>query len=180
RRVRWAFAVLIVLAVGAALLVPTLGHDTPSHVNGARLQDRLARLVVDDVNVTVAAGSYDMTYSDTTTPPAAPTTTPPFHCPQTSTKSNLMPCWQSSSPQSQYPGLSSISGHGTVNTDPYAMVTVSNVGSLGLITLYDNGTDVWEIGGGDYGLAGPGQAGPGAPLSGYAGSVEGTVGQVTG
>ena len=30
------------------------------------------------------------------------------------------------------------------------------------------------------GLAGPGQAGPGAPLSGYAGSVEGTVGQVTG
>ena len=180
RRVRWAFALLIVLAVGAALLVPTLGHDTPSHVNGARLQDRLARLVVDDVNVTVAAGSYDMTYSDTTTPPAAPTTTPPFHCPQTSTKSNLMPCWQSSSPQSQYPGLSSISGHGTVNTDPYAMVTVSNVGSLGLITLYDNGTDVWEIGGGDYGLAGPGQAGPGAPLSGYAGSVEGTVGQVTG
>jgi hypothetical protein len=60
------------------------------------------------------------------------------------------------------------------------MVTASNVGFLGTITLYDNGTDVWEVGGGNYGLAGPGQAGPGASLSGYAGSVEGTVGQLTG
>jgi sugar lactone lactonase YvrE len=60
------------------------------------------------------------------------------------------------------------------------MVTVTDVGPLGTITLYDNGTDVWEIGGGDYGLAGPGQAGSGAPLSGYAGSVEGTLGQVAG
>ena len=76
--------------------------------------------------------------------------------------------------------LSSINGHGTVDTDPYAMVTVSDVGYLGTITLYDNGTDVWEMGGGDYGLSSPGQAGPGAPLSGYAGSVEGTVGQVAG
>jgi hypothetical protein len=60
------------------------------------------------------------------------------------------------------------------------MVTVSQVGALGMISLYDNGTNVWEVGGGDYGLAGPGQAGPGAPLSGYASSVEGTLGQEAG
>jgi hypothetical protein len=76
--------------------------------------------------------------------------------------------------------LSSINGHGTVDTNPYAMVTVSDVGSLGQITLYDDGTNVWEIGGGDYGLSAPDRAGPGAPLSGYASSVEGTVGQVQG
>ena len=60
------------------------------------------------------------------------------------------------------------------------MVVESNVGALGAITLYDNGTDIWEIGGGNYGLSAPGQTGPGAPLSGYASSVEGTVGQVQG
>ena len=179
RTVRWALALFVVLAVGVALLVPTLGHRTPSHGNGAHLQDRLARLVVDDVSVTVAAGSYDMRFNDTTTPPTQCAQSPGSQQEvggpgQKSTEPSVQPCWTQTST------LSSISGHGTVDTNPYAMVTVSDVGSLGMITLYDNGTDVWEIGGGDYGLSAPGQAGPGAPLSGYAGSVEGTVGQVQG
>lgn len=172
---RWAMALLVVLVVGVALLVPTLDHRSQGHATKAHLQDRLARLVVDDANVTVASGSYDMTYSDTTTPPA---TASPDLCPLT--ESSGASCAQPSVPQGFSSGFPSISGHGTVDTDPYAMVTVSDVGSLGTITLYDNGTDVWEIGGGNYGLAGPGQAGPGASLSGYAGSVEGTVGPVTG
>ena len=165
--VRWALAFFVVLAVVVALLVPALGHRTSNHGGRVHLKDRVAQLVVDDVNATVASGSYDMTFTDTTTPSTT--------CPGTGTGSAATPCVVGSPL-----ALSSISGHGTVDTNPYAMVTVSDVGSLGMITLYDNGTDVWEIGGGDYGLSAPGQAGPGAPLSGYAGSVEGTVGQVAG
>jgi sugar lactone lactonase YvrE len=186
--VRWAVALFVVLAVGVALLVPTLGHRTPSHGSGAHLHDRLARLVVDDVNVTVASGSYDMTFNDTTTPATRCAQIPAGQQEvggpgQKSTAPSVEPCWtENTLPPgiSTQSTLSSISGHGTVDTNPYAMVTVSDVGSLGMITLYDNGTNVWEIGGGDYGLSAPGQAGPGAPLSGYAGSVEGTVGQVQG
>jgi hypothetical protein len=195
RTIGWVVALAVVLVVGAALLVPSLGHDTaPPHpdTTGAHLQDRLTRLLVDDVSVTVAAGNYDMTFTDTTTPA---TTTPTTQCAvaesggqhtvivrpgQPSTGAIDQPCWAQSPPSGISSSLSSISGHGTVDTNPYAMVTVGNIGSLGLITLYDNGTDVWEIGGGNYGLSAPGQAGPGAPLSGYAGSVEGTVGQVQG
>lgn len=177
--VRWA-AVFVVLAVGVALLVPTFGHRTPTHSRGVgvHLKDGLARLVVADVDVTVAAGNYDMAENDTTTPATQcvgnPGGTDEVGGPsQKSTNPSGEPCQTGNT-------LSSISGHGTVNTDPYAMVVESNVGALGAITLYDNGTDIWEIGGGNYGLSAPGQTGPGAPLSGYASSVEGTVGQVQG
>jgi hypothetical protein len=179
RTVRWAIAVFVVLAVGVGLLVPTLSHRVPSQSGGTHLRDRLAKLVVDDVSVTVAAGSYDMTFTDTTTPPTKCSQGPNAQLQvggpgQKSTNTTVESCWtQASTP-------SSISGHGTVDTNPYAMVTQTDFGSLGPITLYDNGTNVWEIGGGNYGLSAPGQAGPGAPLSGYASSVEGTVGQVQG
>ena len=166
RAVGWA-TLLVALAIGVALLVPALGHQAPDHAGRTPLRDRLAQLVVDDVNVTVASGSYDMTYSDTTTSST--------NCAQPATGSSPVPSTFCSTGQ-----FGSISGHGTVDTNPYAMVTVTDVGTLGTITLYDNGTNVWEIGGGDYGLDGPGQAGPGAPLSGYAGSVEGTLGQLPG
>ena len=57
------------------------------------------------------------------------------------------------------------------------MLAVSNVTGLGEITLRDNGTDVWEFGGADYGLApGSSETGPGASLSGFASLVEGTLG----
>lgn len=186
--VRWALALFIVLVVGVALLVPALGHRTPSHVGKPLVRDRLDQLVVDDVNATVASGSYDMTFNDTTTPATQCDQSPANGqeaggSVQKSTVTTVEPCWtENTLPPgiSTHTELSSISGHGTVDTNPYAMVTESDVGSLGKITLYDNGTNVWEVGGGDYGLAAPGQAGPGAPLSGYAGSVEGTVGQVAG
>jgi hypothetical protein len=68
-------------------------------------------------------------------------------------------------------------GHGTIDTDPFGMVAVSNVAGLGQITLRDNGTNVWEFGGADYGLApGSSETGPGASLSGFASLVEGTLG----
>jgi hypothetical protein len=58
------------------------------------------------------------------------------------------------------------------------MVATSDVTGLGEITIRDNGTDIWEFGGGDYGLEpGSNEAGPGSTLTGFAGSVEGTLGQ---
>jgi hypothetical protein len=172
-------AALIVVAVSFALV----GSSNPKHHSAAHDHNRqpVVRLVSDDVNVTVASASYDMTFKDTTTPPPqcaqgrGATSSQPGGAPPTSTCSS-----KSLPPSISTANFSSISGHGTVDTDPYGMVVTSQVGSLGMITLYDNGTDVWEIGGGDYGLAGPGQTGPGALLSGYAGSVEGTVGQQAG
>ncbi|MGO9856140.1 MAG: hypothetical protein ACLPYY_13990 [Acidimicrobiales bacterium] len=158
--------VLIATAVSVPFLASRTSHSTRPQPRTQRPSRLVVQLVADDLDVTVASGNYDMTYSDTTTPPT--------QCPQAGTGPSVV--GQGCSPLA----LSAISGHGTVDTNPYAMVTVSDDGPLGTITLYDNGTNVWEIGGGDYGLAGPGQAGPGAPLSGYAGSVEGTVGQVAG
>ena len=154
-----------------------MGHPAPSGrpvAKGDAPSSLLVRLVADDVNVTVASGNYDMTYADTTTPPT--------NCPAQIGGAGQAGGGTGATPQvfCGDSSLSDITGHGTVDTNPYAMVTIGQVGPLGTITLYDNGTDVWEVGGGDYGLAGPDQAGPGAPLSGYAGSVEGTVGREAG
>lgn len=165
------------LTVGVVVPIVT-GHPTsPRRLasGGHTPSTLLVKLVADDANVTVASGNYDMTYTDTTTPPS--------NCVQEAGGTGVevggvgekteQPCVMTNS-------FPVITGHGIVDTNPYAMVTIGQVGSLGTITLYDNGTDVWEVGGGDYGLNGPGQAGPGAALSGYAGSVEGTVGQEAG
>jgi len=71
-----------------------------------------------------------------------------------------------------------VTGQGTIDTDPFAMVATSDVTGLGMITIRDNGTDIWEFGGGDYGLEpGSNESGPGSTLTGFAGSVEGTLGQ---
>jgi hypothetical protein len=74
------------------------------------------------------------------------------------------------------PGLA-IEGQGTIDTNPFAMVVSTQIPNLGSITLRDNGTDVWELGGGNYGLA-PDMnvSGPGSSLPGFAGLVEGTLG----
>ena len=70
-----------------------------------------------------------------------------------------------------------VTGQGTIDTDPFAMVALSNVASIGPVVLRDDGTDVWEIGGGNYGLSpGSSDSGPGSPLSGFAGLVEGSLG----
>jgi hypothetical protein len=161
---------LSLLVVAMAVLIPLLtprGPRTAIRPSTGRNSKFLVKLVSKDVSITVASGSYDMTYTDTTTPPT--------QCAQAVAGSAGVPT-TGCSPG----GLSDVSGHGTVDTNPYAMVTVSQVGSLGAITLYDNGTNVWEVGGGNYGLNGPRQAGPGGLLSGFASLVEGTLGKVPG
>lgn len=177
-RRRFLFLLALATLTTVAVLPFVIGRTTTSgHLTskGHHPSRPLVQLVADDANVTVASGSYDMTFNDTTTAPT--------NCSQGSVAGGdgQDGVGVGTSTQScQYSSFPDISGHGTVDTNPYAMVTVSQVGSLGMISLYDNGTDVWEVGGGNYGLTGPGQAGPGAPLSGYASSVEGTVGEEAG
>src|SRR5271169_3035219 len=177
-RRRFLFLLALATLSTVAVLPFVIGRTTTSgHLTskGHYPSRPLVQLVADDANVTVASGSYDMTFTDTTTAPT--------NCAQGSVAGGDGPdsAGVGTSTQScQYSSFPDISGHGTVDTNPYAMVTVSQVGSLGMISLYDNGTDVWEVGGGNYGLTGPGKAGPGAPLSGYASSVEGTVGEEAG
>jgi hypothetical protein len=174
RRILFLLAsVVLILAAALPFLLgrtANSGHLATKDHSSSR---PFVRLLADDANVTVASGSYDMTFEDKTTPPT--------DCPQEISGSGQS-VGGSGAPGPGCHGytFTEISGHGTVDTNPYAMVTVSQVGALGMISLYDNGTNVWEVGGGDYGLAGPGQAGPGAPLSGYASSVEGTLGQEAG
>jgi hypothetical protein len=78
---------------------------------------------------------------------------------------------------SESSGRMTITGDGTINVDPLVMVSTSNVPGLGEVTVRVNGTDVWEQGGGNYGTLLEGSASPGAPLSGFAGLVLGTLGQ---
>jgi hypothetical protein len=167
-------AVLVAAGISTPLLVDSTPSASPTHAptsghpaNATSTPKVLTRLVATDVDLTVSSGSYDMTFNDTATPAPG--------CSVALGESGI----QSTGPKKSSCSsdlLPSISGHGTVDTKPYAMVAISQDGPLGQISLYDNGIDIWEVGGGDYGLAGPGSTGPGAPLPGYAGSVEGTVG----
>ncbi|MDP9334104.1 MAG: hypothetical protein M3Q30_12470 [Actinomycetota bacterium] len=69
-----------------------------------------------------------------------------------------------------------ITGDGTINVAPPVMVSTSDVPGLGEVTVHVNGTDVWEQGGGNYGMSPGASSNPGAPLSEFAGLVLGTLG----
>lgn len=69
-----------------------------------------------------------------------------------------------------------ITAQATVNLDPPAMVAAGHVGGLGVITSWTDSTKQWEQGGGNYGLAAGSGIGPGQPISGFTGSVVGTLG----
>lgn len=77
---------------------------------------------------------------------------------------------------SETPSGIAITGHGTEDVSPLAIVAVSNVPGVGPVTARMDGTRVWEYGGADYGLIPGTGSGPGAPISGFAGLVEGTLG----
>jgi hypothetical protein len=70
-----------------------------------------------------------------------------------------------------------ITGHGTEDLNPLAIVAVSDVPGVGSITARIDSTRVWEYGGADYGLAPGASSGPGSPISGFASLVEGTLGR---
>jgi hypothetical protein len=159
-----------VLAIAAVPITASLVSDSTSGVGkvggGDAKQSVLAAL-----DATLSAGSYDMTFTDQVIPGAAtvhscsagvssapgvgggPTGGPPVTCFSGGASARV-----------------DITGHGTVNLNPYAMVAVSEVSGLGTITTYVNGTTVWELGGGNYGNT------AGNSLSGFASLVEGTLG----
>jgi hypothetical protein len=201
RRVGVVVASIVCVAALAVPVAFALSSNGPSatHTQTAPHLTRgvAEQQVLSALSATTTSGSFNVSYEfDPLTPPTVSTTTttvPSCHIVTVWTpNSGTSGAGQSAPPPSTSqtvecpgtasPGLSSpTTGQGTIDTDPFAMVAVSNVPGLGVITLRDNGTDVWEFGGGNYGLApGSQESGPGASLSGFAGLVEGTLGARSG
>jgi hypothetical protein len=203
---RRVWVVVAVVACIAALAVPVafaLSSNGPpvKHTQATPHLPRgvAERQVLSALSATTSSGSFNVSYEfDPATPPTVATTTttpaPTCHVVVLSPGSDVSGGvgGESISPSvpvqteecsgggavSAFSGTSSpTTGQGTIDTDPFGMVAVSNVPGLGQITLRDNGTNVWEFGGADYGLApGSSENGPGASLSGFASLVEGTLG----
>ena len=51
------------------------------------------------------------------------------------------------------PQNASVRGQGTIDVDPYAMAVSADVSSFGSLSIRVDGTDYWELGAGDNGLA---------------------------
>ena len=149
--------------------VTTTTTSTPAACN--QLSDTFQGTVEGAVVGTSSTGSASSTATTTASVPTTVASSPP---PTTASGGNRVSCPVETLPG---PGGLAISGQGTVDTDPFAMVVNTTVPGLGAITLRDDGTDIWELGGGDYGLApDASDTGPGSSLSGFAGLVEGTLG----
>ena len=199
RRRRTTWIVLACAACVAAVAAPVglalsssggpVAHPAPKQSAQTPQQKAQAqRTVLSALSATTSSGSYNVSYEfDPATPPTVATTT--------TTSSCTLPVYSFSGPGSELEAGSggspelctatpnsisttTVTGQGTIDTDPFAMVATSDVTGLGMITIHDNGTDIWEFGGGDYGLEpGSNEGGPGSTLTGFAGSVEGTLGQ---
>jgi hypothetical protein len=200
---RLASVVVLVAVAVPVILAVSSARSTTSHDGHGQARRR----VIAALDATIASGSFNISFSQQPlTAPTSTTTTTTNSCavaeqqPQTivggieskpvRTKSKdgrSVPATplETSTGSSQVlcavnPGTSdglSISGQGTIDTNPFAMVVNTEVPGFGQITLRDDGTNVWELGGGNYGLS-PGAAddGPGSSLPGFAGLVEGTLG----
>jgi hypothetical protein len=134
------------------------------------------------LSATTASGSFDVSYALTQSPGSGASTTATT-CVSSSgglTQINGGPTHPAEVQTCAGPGPqnASVTGKGTIDTSPYAMAASADVSSFGELSIRVDGTDVWELGAGDYGLApGASDTGPGSPLSGFAGLVEGTLGQ---
>jgi hypothetical protein len=182
--------VLVAVAVPVILALASARTTTAAHKHSGVARHR----VLAALDTTIASGSFNITFSQQplTTATSPTTTTTECFTPATSgtvetvpngvngevTVNGIMnnPAGQVCTGSVDNSGLA-ISGTGTIDTNPFAMVVHTQVPGLGQITLRDNGTDIWEYGGGDYGLS-PGSTatGPGSSLPGFAGLVEGTLG----
>jgi hypothetical protein len=186
-------SVAVVLAVAVPVIAALSSSGSMAHKHKtADKHSRLARhRVLAALDTTIASGSFTINFSQTPATPATSQTTTTTTCPNFNAGS-VSGSLQGSAPVTSTPdgnqmallcgsvdggpGLA-IAGQGTVDTNPFAMVVQTQVPGLGEIVLRDNGTSVWELGGGEYGLS-PGSttSGPGSSLSGFAGLVEGTLG----
>ncbi len=179
RRMVGAMAAVVcvaIVAVPVGLALTSTGSGNPP---GVKLGTSGAKnRVLSALSSTIASGSFNMTYDfgPMTGTAASASTNPTVHG-----DGAPAPCVLESSGKTVCTGSAldglNVTGQGTIDTNPFAMVASSNVASIGPVVLRDNGTDVWEIGGGNYGLSpGSSDSGPGSPLSGFAGLVEGSLG----
>lgn len=171
RRRRRTGVVLLAAAVAASLVAVTLVVALAR--DDARKQVEIGtdgtQTVLAALAATVGSGGYDLDFTFHTEPGG-----------QSPTNGCVTKKFADGSSQVSCSAArtTDVSGHGTVNTDPYAMTVVSQVSGLGEITLFVNGTSVWELGGAAYGTGGAVEgAPPGASLPGFASLVEGTLGQ---
>ncbi len=166
RRIGVVLSVLCVAVVAVPLVLVLISAKSKTIPGTPLGSDRSRHQVLAALSATIDSGSFDMTYSDQ--PPTEPSSATTTTCPNSSV--SQMAC---SYPSSQGETLS---GQGTIDTNPFAMVASSNVPGIGPVTARADGTDIWEIGGGNYGLSPGSSTGPGSPLAGFARLVEGTLG----
>jgi hypothetical protein len=137
--------------------------------------------VLSALSATTSSGSFNVAYDLTETPGSAPSITPTTCVASQSTivQSGTVVGTSTSRACGGNIGIhnASVTGQGTIDTSPFAMAVSADVSSFGNLSIRVDSTDVWELGGGDYGLNPQQGDGPGSPLSGFAGLVEGTLGQ---
>jgi hypothetical protein len=150
--------IALALSSSGPAAVAARGHHHAAHPQLA--QGPAAHDVLSALSTTTDSGSFQFTYSLTSTPPTSV-----------------------SSDSSETP----VSGTGTINTNPTGMAASAAVGSTnpqvtgnGLdVGVRVDGTDYWEVGYSDNGLtpAANDANANGSPLSSFAGLVESTLGQ---
>ena len=148
RRLMVLFGTLAVAGLAIGIVVSTGTRGAP-HASSKSTPGKWLHPVLTALRVTTGADSYAFSYTTTFQPGSA-----------------------------QGAAAAITSGHGVVNLDPYAMVTTNSPeSSFPNVTAEFDSTSVWEFGAGDYGTGNPPTASPGNSLSGFAGSVEGSLGQ---
>ena len=165
--------VLLAAAVAASLVVVTLVVALARDDSGNQVEIGTdgTQTVLAALAATVSSGGYDLDFTFRSEVGDAASENACQPVPGATPGETRMMC-TSTRP-------TDVSGHGTVNTDPYAMTVVSEVSGIGPVTLFVNGTTVWQLGGANYGTGGTfgtTDAPAGASLSGFASLVESTIG----
>jgi hypothetical protein len=145
-------------------------HRTSSHQ--LRVDPKALAAVTSALDATTNVGSFRVAFTITEHPPTEPPTS--VACPnEIRTEDGVaQPLCRDTGPHSV-----TTTGWATVNVDPYAIISVSNVSNFGDVTVRADDTRVWEQGGANYGLGSNRVQSPGQPLSGFASLVEGTLGR---
>jgi hypothetical protein len=135
------------VAVAAVAVVASRSQDGNSRPTRVVVVPAI-RAVSSAVGATVAAQRWDMSFADTFQPPPGGSA-----------------------------GIgSTITGSGTTNLSPFAMVAFATVPGFGRVTTMMSGSLIWEFGAGNYGTATGTAVAPGASIAGFAPLVEGTLG----
>jgi hypothetical protein len=200
RRIGAVLAVVVALVaaggVAAGLVVAGGGSKSPDTKALAKQR------VLTALSATTDAGNFDFTYTISSTPPTTPaattTTTVPPACQAVNGPNGVLPgaLSGSSPPATSYCVYASpsmpeqgpkVTGGGTIDTSPLAMVATATIGpdaASGLqVTVRVDSSDVYEdLGNLDGGLVPTGvdASGGGQPLSDFAGITESTLGPLEG